>query len=94
MAWRRVSGRLGVCIPSNIGPGPCCVKYIVALRIDAMAAKAREEEREACAGLHESIATECDHDLGGLGPMSHPGGMGIVLRYRDAIRARAKRRVR
>ena len=46
--------------------------------------KAVEEEREACALLHDSINPGCDCQPEGC------GAMGAIIAYRDAIRARGK----
>ena len=54
---------------------------IVRLFRDA-ARRAREEERERCAMLHESVRTHCDHE-----PSAGAGAMGAVINYRDLIRS-------
>ena len=62
----------------------------MAAEMEAALEQVRQEEREACAMLHESLSPDCDHDLGKVGPTSGPGGMGLLIRYRDAIRARGQ----
>lgn len=62
--------------------------------IEALAsllAEERERVLEEAASVAEHMDHECDHDLGKIGPTSHPGGMRTVLRYRDAIRALKER---
>lgn len=54
-------------------------------------AEERERALKEAASVAEHMDHECDHDLGKIGPTSHPGGMRIVLRYRDAIRALKER---
>lgn len=53
---------------------------IVRLYRDA-ARRARDEERERCAMLHESVRVNCDHE-----PGAGAGAMGAVIQYRDLIR--------
>lgn len=63
-----------------------CRKHLIE-EIDAVASAVQAAvtvEREACAMLHESIRTNCDHE-----PGAGAGAMGAVIAYRDAIRARS-----
>ena len=46
------------------------------------AKRARADERERCAMLHESVRVNCDHE-----PGAGAGAMGAVIQYRDLIRA-------
>ena len=45
------------------------------------ATRARVDERERCAMLHESVRVNCDHE-----PGAGAGAMGAVIQYRDLIR--------
>ncbi len=49
---------------------------------------AREEERERCAMLHESVDVACDHERQSKSPGA--GAMGAVIAYRDLIRTGGK----
>lgn len=44
--------------------------------------RARADERERCAMLHESVRVNCDHE-----PGAGAGAMGAVIQYRDLIRS-------
>lgn len=77
--------------PHELGLAVSLTLVRVAAAITQAEEQARDEEREACAMLHEQIHADCDRDRIKIKLPCGCGAMGAVIEYRDAIRARGSK---